>query len=260
MIPFADDVEKFQRIQSVYAFDILTFGMTRWDALAKEFYPGAPTKYMNRLRKLSVFDAKGAATIYLDIDTVVLKDLSFLAEPLASGKADLICTATANDPWVYNQTYKDHPKLRLSRRFSDGFFAFNPRKVDADLAYNTIVANKDLFLSVRAEVYSQPATNFVADMNSLQIGEVFRLFPNISPQAWYNSPKLNWIDNQVVSDDGREVLFVHWAGPVEMSEKVRFRELFDTYCNRGRSRAVGHIWDDATESGDRSTGLSEDAV
>ncbi len=239
MIPFADDIHNFERLQEIYEFDILRFDVTRWDDLAREFFPGASQKYRNRLRKLSIFDVQSPATIYLDLDMIVLRDLNFLVKPITSGEADFICTATSNDPWVYNPSYKDHPVLQQARRFSDGFFTFNSAKISADIAYTTVVNNKGLYLSVRADqVYCQPITNFIVDMLGLKIREVFRLFPNISPQVWYAGQQLQWTGDHVASNDGKEVLFIHWAGPLDMSTDFRFRELFEIYLERARIRAA----------------------
>lgn len=240
MVPFADDVQKLEKLRDIYNFDILQVDTARWDALGNEFFPGAPKKFLHRLRKLALFDVDGPATIYLDLDMVVLSDLKFLVDPLTSGKADFICTATGNDPWVYKPIYKDYDKLKNARRFSDGFFAFNPKKLNADLAYQTIVDNKADYLAVRADqVYCQPVTNFIVDMLGLNVGVVFDMFRDISPQVWYGSPLLQYVDGQVVADDGKKVLFVHWAGPVDMRKEFRLRELFETYLTRAHEKVAG---------------------
>ena len=242
MIPFADDIDKLSRLTGVYDFDILNENLARWDSLADEIFPGAQIKHRNRLRKLSIFDATADATIYIDIDTVVLKNFDFLRTPIVSGDVDFICTAAGNDPWVYNEKYKNYARLRQSKRFSDGFFVFNPHKINVDLAYKTLINNKEVYLDVRAEqVYSQPITNFIVDMLELKLREVYSIFPDISPQVWYAGEALSLGDGVVKAADGRDVLFVHWAGPVDMSDNFRFKDLYETYVSRAKKRAFGAI-------------------
>jgi hypothetical protein len=240
MIPFADDIAKIERLSPIYRFDILQLDTRRWDELARGFYPTSQQKYRNRLRKLAIFDVKAPTTIYLDIDVVVLKDLSFLAAKIIDGTTDLICTGINNDPYVYNPNYKAHPQLLRSKRFSDGFFAFNPGKIDADGAFRAIVENMDMYLEVRAlDVYSQPATNFVIDMLGLRVREVYSLFPRVSPQVWY-AGRISEQDGQVTAEDGKDVLFVHWAGPVNFKRDFRLKTLFDRYHSAGLSRIGSH--------------------
>jgi hypothetical protein len=236
MIPFADDIAKFERISSIYHFDILQLDTQRWDELAKEFFPNAQQKYRNRLGKLAIFDVKSPTTIYLDLDIVVLKDLTFLATKIIDGTADMIFAATNNDPWVYNETYRAHAQFANSRRFSDGFFAFNPTKFDGDRAFRVVAENKDLYLEVRAAgVYCQPVTNFIVDMMGLKTREVYSLFPKISPQVWYGG-RLTEQDGQAIAHDGREVLFVHWAGPVDFASDFAMKNLFERYRSAGLRR------------------------
>lgn len=240
MIPFADDIAKLERLSPIYGFDILQLDTKRWDELAREFFPSSQQRFQNRLRKLAIFDVKSPATIYMDIDTVVLRDLSFLTPKIVDGTADVICTAIHNDPWVYKQSYKSHGQLANSKRFSDGFFAFNPVKIDGDGAFRTITENKELYLEVRAaEVYCQPVTNFIVDMMGLKTREVYSLFPGVSPQVWY-AGRLTEQDGHVIADDGREVLFVHWAGPVDFAREFRMKNLFERYHSAGLSRIAEH--------------------
>jgi hypothetical protein len=237
MIPFADDIRKLERLAPVFNFNVLQLDTARWDELAREFYPGVGQQYKNRLRKLAIFDLDYPATIYIDIDTVVLKDLGFIAERLVDNSVDVICTAVNNDPWVYNDKYKSHPQLVRSKRFSDGFFAFGARHIGRD-AYRILTENRELYSEVRATgVYSQPITNFVVDMLGLRIRAVYDLYPQISPQVWY-AGRLAESDGTVTSEDGRDVLFVHWAGPVNMNGDFRLKSLFERYRSAGAARVA----------------------
>jgi len=235
MIPFADDIQKMERLAPIFNFDILQLDTSRWDELAREFYPGVEQKYMNRLRKLAIFDLDDPAIIYIDLDTVVLQDLTFIAEKLVNDSVDLICTAVNNDPWVYNEKFKANAQFARSKRFSDGFFAFNSRNI-GNKGYNVLLENKSLYFDVRASgVYSQPATNFIVDMLALRVGEVYRLYPSISPQVWY-AGRLQELDGKVISTDGGKVLFVHWAGPVDFNRDFKLKWLFEHFQSAARAR------------------------
>jgi hypothetical protein len=235
MIPFADDIRKLERVAPVFNFDILKLNTARWDELSREFFPRVEQKYKNRLRKLAIFDLDHPATIYIDLDTVVLKDMSFIGEKLVNNSVDVICTAINNDPWVYNEKYKSHPQFAGSKRFSDGFFAFGARNIGQS-AYRILSENRALFLEIRAAgVYSQSATNFILDMLGLRIGEVYNLYPKISPQVWY-AGRLKESNGTVTAADGREVLFVHWAGPVDFDRDFQLKELFVRYQSAGKAR------------------------
>jgi hypothetical protein len=240
MIPFADDISRFESVSKIYDFDILRLDTKPWDELAREFFPRVEQKYRNRLRKLAVFDVKSPTTLYSDLDIVVLKDLSFLDAKIIDGSVDIICAATHNDPFVYNSNYKVHEQFKNAKRFADGFFAFNPHSINADAALRVLAENKDLYLKIRApEVYCQPVTNFIVDMLNLKIGEVYRLFPNLSPRTWYGSGIIEQ-DSRAIADDGREVLFVHWAGPVNFNRAFRMQALFYHYHSAALMRLAAH--------------------
>lgn len=235
MIPFADDIQKIERLAPIFDFEILKLDTSRWDEMAHDFYPGVETKYKNRLRKLAIFDLDHPAVMYIDLDTVILQDLTFVAEKLCNDSVDFICTAIKNDPWVYNEKFKTHAQFAQSKRFSDGFFAFNARKI-GHKAYTILRDNKALYYDVRAtDVYSQPATNFVVDMLGLRVAEVYRIYPNVSPQTWY-AGRLTEVDGTVLSQDGGRVLFVHWAGPVDFTRDFKLKSLFEHFQIAARAR------------------------
>ena len=238
MIPFADDIQKMESLAPLFNFEILLLDTARWDEMAREFYPGAEQKYRNRLRKLAIFDLDHPAVIYIDLDTVVLQDLAFVAEKLCDDSVDFICTAIKNDPWVYNDKYKAHAQFAQSKRFSDGFFAFNARKIGPK-AYAILRDNMALYLEVRAtDVYSQPATNFIVDMLGLRVSEVYRIYAKVSPQTWY-AGRLTEVDGTVLSQDGGRVLFVHWAGPVDFTRDFKLKSLFERFQAAARARIAG---------------------
>jgi hypothetical protein len=239
MIPFAADIQKMERLAPIFNFEILRLDTSRWDEMAREFYPGVEQKYKNRLRKLAIFDLDHPAVIYIDLDTVVLQDLAFIAEKLLNDSVDFICTAIKNDPWVYNETFKTHAQFAQSKRFSDGFFAFNAGKI-GNKAYEIMRDNRALYFDVRAtDVYSQPATNFIVDMLGLRVSEVYRIYPNVSPQTWY-AGRLTEVNSGVLSQDGGRVLFVHWAGPVDFNGDFKLKSLFAHFQAAARDRIAGY--------------------
>ena len=237
LIPFADDLFYLEKLGSLYRFDVVTADPRPWDELSKEVFPGAPQKYANRLRKLLVFDVKAPTTVYVDIDTLVLRDMKFLAEYLLADKSDFLCVATGNDPWVYNESYKNHSQFARAKRFSDGFFALRSDLINGPMARQLLDTHRNLYLSVRApQVYCQPITNFIVDMLGLRVNEVSSVFPFISGKVWYAADSLTSDGPRVKAADGREVLFVHWAGPVEVTGDVPLGETFLHYLNLAKAR------------------------
>lgn len=239
MIPFAADIERLSALTGIYDFTISPVDTGRWDALAERLYPGAQQKHKNRLRKLSIFDMPYDFNMYIDIDVVVLKDMRFIFDALyKDDDVNFICTAINNDPWVYNPHYQSDARLAKSKRFSDGFFAFKGAKLRG-LAYSTLIENLDFYLSVRAsDVFSQPATNFIVDMAGIEVREVYRLFPEVSPQVWY-AGRIEDVGGEILAEDGRDVLFVHWAGPVNFDGDYKMKPLFERFREAAHARLDG---------------------
>jgi hypothetical protein len=244
MIPFADDIVHLRKLAPIYGFSILDLDLHKWDELADRLFSEHGTR-KSMLRKLALFDLDGPPTIYLDTDIIVRRPLDFLAAPISAGIVDFICM-DHDDAWVYKDCYKLSPKLASAKRFSSGFFCFNPDKVNQDRAYRALIDSLELYSEVRAKgVYDQPIINFIVDMLPLKIAEAHELFTHVSPATWYQDSKITVAGNDVVCGDG-DVLFIHWAGADKKllqkpQEEYRFKELFERHhaAAMDRIRAFG---------------------
>jgi hypothetical protein len=234
VIPYHNDMKRTAAAAAEHNFEVAGYDFAMLDRFARKLFPR--NRYRRRkLRKLAVFDLPFETTIYLDIDTLVLANFDALADVLTPGEAELVY-ASLSPEWVYKPGYKDVPALARGPLFSDGFFVTAKRFLTTAQVMETIRENLALYRSLRQDdVYCQPVVNFTAHMRGLALRPVSAVTPNLSDVTFYRADGIVAGDGGYRDADGRQVLFVHWAGAKtgDAGADPRFGALWRGYLGEG---------------------------
>src|SRR5579862_4870578 len=120
LIPFDDNVSRTRRAADIFGAKFFLGDMSRVDALAKRLYPLFP-HHRRRLRKLEALTLPCDRVIYMDVDTILLRNLHEVFAAFAPGEADFV-VASSSEEYVFNKRQDEYPFLRGVTRFNDGFF------------------------------------------------------------------------------------------------------------------------------------------
>jgi hypothetical protein len=223
-IPHGGPMEGIHALRRAFNFELLTDGLDRLDAFAKQLFPDALARHRANLRKYVALNLPVDEIAYFDIDMVMLVEPDRLFGHVAAGDADFVYFSTSPD-WVYRPDKIDQaralfPDMRL---ISAGAFLTSPKVLSIDSVIGTVEDNLDLYMSLRrSRVYDQPVLNFVLHRLGRRCRHIHELDPSLVGMASARNPNLLWDQDRIVDRVvPGDVLALHWAGPT----KSRFERL-----------------------------------
>lgn len=243
LIPFDNDFDRIEALKDIYSFSIFENQevLNNCDEISKKFHDNKLGTY----RKLVAWGGDFDEFIYIDVDTIVLDDVSFVFENLDFCK---IFTSQSNiddiRKWVWKDSIFKKQKLsseQIKYAANTGFFV----STKGLLPMNWILAQVDGALELKDDMelfcMEQPFLNYLIvtsgySYSSLWVFLVTRINPNVKTEFWAGSPN-------GVFEGGRfynpyfplAVFLVHWAGvwhlDNESLENLPYRELWSHYRN-----------------------------
>ena len=120
LIPYDDNLALTRRAAEIYGVTMADADSRELDALASRLYPLFPG-HRRRLRKFLSLALPLDEVLYIDVDTILFRDVSEVFGRLQPGKADFII-ASSSEEYVYNKRRGKYDFLRDARLFNDGFF------------------------------------------------------------------------------------------------------------------------------------------
>ena len=237
VIPYDDHCDRTRRACEVYGAIFAEPDNAALDALAKRLYPLYP-KHRRRLRKFLSLALPLDEVIYVDVDIVLLRDLSCFFGLLEPGACDFIVAAPTTE-YVYNRKRGDYPFLKGVTLFNDGFFVTSNRILPLERFYEVIEADEEAFHAVRQRgmLFAQPLTNFVTHRLGLKIKPIYELVPNASGESFYKATGVTFDGDGIPLDErGQRIYFAHWAGAVTLPKKRAFDAAWLRFAADGAAR------------------------
>lgn len=236
LIPFDDAVDKTRRAAERYGVIWVQDDLREIDALARTLYPFFP-QHRRRLRKLQALALPLDEVIYLDADTILLRDLGPVFGTLLAGEADFV-VASESAEYVYNRRRAEHDFLKTAKLFNDGFFLTSRDIVSVCDFRRIVAADGELFHRVRKRgmLFAQPLVNFVVHRLGLKVRTLADCVPNASNESFYKAEGVKLTDNGALDWQGREIYFAHWAGAVGTPKRRIFDSIWQDYARRARER------------------------
>jgi hypothetical protein len=236
LIPYNDNIARMRRVAQVFGVEVAELDSAELDALAKRLYPFNPG-HRHRLRKLLALTLPLDEVIYLDVDTIMLRDFSDTLGHVESGKTDFLVACHCDD-YIYNAKHKNYDFLRGAFSFNDGFFVTSRHKLSLQDFYDVIAKDGKIFHTVRQRggLFAQPLTNFVVHRRGLKVSSLPECVPSASGQSFYKIEKVIFAPEGPLDARGKRIYFCHWPGIIGLPRGRILDGLWHDYARQAAAR------------------------
>jgi hypothetical protein len=236
LIPFDDNTQLTRLAAAVYGAIWVEDDLRELDELARRLYPLFP-HHRRRLRKLQALSLPLDEVIYIDVDTILFRDLRNVFGALTKGETEFVI-ASSSDDYVYNKKREGHAFLEGVKLFNDGFFLTSGELLSLADFQRVVDADEKLFHAVRKRgmLFAQPLVNFVVHRLALKVQALSACVARASDESFYKAEGVTLRDDGPVDWQGREIYFAHWAGAITKPRRRVFDRMWQTYAARARAR------------------------
>ncbi|VTZ26626.1 conserved hypothetical protein [Methylocella tundrae] len=237
LIPYDDNLAVTKRAAEIYGAHLVTEDSRELDALASRLYPLFPG-HRRRLRKFLSLALPLDEVLYIDVDTILFRDISEVFGKLEPGSTDFIMASTSEE-YVYNKKRAKYEFLRDVRLFNDGFFLTSNRILSLQHFYEVIERDEAIFHDVRKHgmLFAQPLSNFVTHRRGLKIASLTERVAGASDESFYKAKDVSFDAEGLPLDGaGNRIFFAHWAGAVSLPSRRVFDKAWLDYAKRAQAR------------------------
>lgn len=215
LIPFADDTDELLELQSRYDFTVWPGDpalLESCDEISRSFHGEVKGHY----RKLVAWEGEYDEFIYVDTDTVLLRDMGFVFPLLDRfGFVATVSGHPAVRPWVWRDSVRDTGALEPWQIAYSAETCFVASRKEC-LRFADVTARLpdalELAPHMALETYEMPVLNYLMVTSGWPCTSLWAL-PGGGPVArWAGEPIGEVRDGQLVSPAGRPVFLVHWSG------------------------------------------------
>ncbi|MFD0934936.1 hypothetical protein ACFQ12_07040 [Methylobacterium trifolii] len=231
-IPYTNGIDKIDILSEIYDFQYYdTYDIRALQNISRIVYGAAN----DRLRKLACFTIEVDKFLFLDVNTIVLRDLRpWTDTPL--DRVDLIFSEMSP-----GESYHDlHDGLiRRSKEFSTGCFLASRKTFPLEMIVHAVLA--ELFLYKRVAKLSnddQPLLNFACDVAGKRTIDFDEAGTPLSTRTWYGFDYAETAEGLVDPATNKPVALLHFAGcgSVETIPPGPRRDLYRRYLADGHAR------------------------
>jgi hypothetical protein len=236
LIPYDDNIARTRRAAKVFGVEIAELDNAELDALAKRLYPFNPN-HRHRLRKLLALALPLDEVIYLDVDTIMLRDFHDVLGHVGAGETEFLVACYCDD-YIYNAKHKNYDFLRDAFSFNDGFFVTSRNVLSLQDFYDVIAKDEKIFHTVRQRggLFAQPLTNFVVHRLGLKVGALPEYVPGASGDSFYKAEKVIFAPDGPLDVHGNRIYFCHWPGIIGLPRRRIFDGLWHDYARQAAAR------------------------
>jgi hypothetical protein len=236
LIPYDDNMARTRKAAEVFGVEVVSLDSAELDALAKRLYPFNPG-HRRRLRKLLALALPLDEVIYLDVDTIMLRDFSDVLGHVSAGTTEFLVACRCGD-YIYNAKHKNYDFLRDALSFNDGFFVTSRNVLSLQDFYDVIAKDEKAFHTVRQRggLFAQPLTNFVVHRRGLKVGILPDCVACASGESFYKTEKVIFAPEGPLDSGGRRIYFCHWPGLIGLPRRRIFDGLWHEYARQAAAR------------------------
>jgi hypothetical protein len=219
LIPFDSNISWLRCLQAQYDFSVFErTEILEWcDHISRQFHDVVQGHY----RKLACWFGPFERFIYVDADTVVLRDLSFSLE-LLQGFGFL--TSHSDMPQIRKWVWRDSISQQSLLSGRQIVFAANTGYiVSARTSLSREQVNLAVSYGLRMKEHMEPTTaeqpflNVVIVTSGLEYSSIYRyrLLSNrrdVPREQWGGFPELDSVDGKITATLDVPIFLVHWAG------------------------------------------------
>lgn len=237
LIPYDDNLSLTRRACEIYGVHLVTEDSRELDRLASRLYPLFPG-HRRRLRKFMSLALPLDEVLYIDVDTVLFRDVAELFGRLEPGAADFIMASTSEE-YVYNRRRDKYDFLKDVRLFNDGFFITSNKILALQHFFEVIDQDEAIFHDVRKHgmLFAQPLSNFVTHRRGLKIASLAERVEGASDESFYKAQDVTFDADGLPLDGAKNrIFFAHWAGAVSLPKRRVFDAAWLDYARKAQAR------------------------
>ncbi len=221
LIPFNNDISEISKLQNRYNFTIYSDQkfLDFCDIISRRFH----SETIGHYRKLAIWHGSFDEFVYIDIDTLVLKNIDFVFRLLT--KYDFI-TSYSNTPsirkWVWKDTIYETNVLsdeQINFAANTGFIVSKKNNITLDDIKLRLPDALQLSQHMELNCMEQPFLNYLIVLSdkrysSLNLLLDSSLFPENYIEFWAGQKRKYLMKNKqsIHNDKLRDIFLIHWAG------------------------------------------------
>jgi len=219
LIPYDDAVDRVVDLQTEYAFSVWSDhdALVRCDEIGRHFHGRAVGEY----RKLAMWEGPYDQFLYVDVDTVVLRNLEFVF-PYLSDVAFLTSHSNMEDleQWVWKPSIRETGALTEAQiRFSANAGFIGSHRGLLSLDYCEAFLEDALALAPHMELLcaDQPLLNYFFVTSGLRYDSLAAIAyrtrqMDLPRERWAGRATLSVRHGEVTSPRMPPTFLIHWAG------------------------------------------------
>jgi len=221
LIPFNDDIANLSKLSDIYGFDIFSDRekLICCDEIGQSIMRGK--KNIGQFRKFCAFEGPYDEFIYIDCDTIVLKDIYITFQHLNS--FDIIFSHSNvidSRRWVWKDSILKSGLLNLEQinfAANTGFFCSRKEVITMAHAIEGAIKAQPFIEHMELHCVEQPFLNFLVVTSGIKYTSLLTLkrlapYTNTPLELWAPMDPKPWGRRLAGRDDSEDILLVHWAG------------------------------------------------
>ncbi len=244
-IPYNEQVDEIVALKDVYNFEVFqdTALLKECDQMSLQLHEYVRPEY----RKFAIWEGPFNEFIYIDIDTVVLDDLSFAFEFLY----DHDClTATSNIPEIRKFVWLDGVEksgminaTQIAYAANTGFIVSKKGFINIDQVRQGFQKAQLLKDYMEFNCMEQPFLNYMIvtagkPYTSLCVLGDVEKHRKVLYEYWGGENDSEVINGKLYRKTGGQICFVHWSGVWRLKDQMPNKKIWDYYRNMQPSQAV----------------------
>ena len=245
LVPFDEETKQVQALQGDYGFELWqdANALRRCDGISLRFHREVSGQY----RKLAIWDGPYDEFLYIDCDTVILGDVSYVFRLL--DRAVFVTSASnipANRKWVWKDSIYATGTLthdQIDFAANTGFIASTRGKLSLDRIEEKVPAAVILAPHMELLCAEQPLLNYLMVTSGQPYTSLlFQLCRSgdmeIPLERWGGAPLGTVRDGRIIAPPYPRILVVHWAGEWRKLQKrcLPNLDLWSFYRHQGVPR------------------------
>lgn len=236
LIPYDENTDKIEALQHTYRFDIFSpmALFNECDQLSRRWHERVRGEY----RKFAIWEGRFNEFIYIDIDTVVLDDLSFCFEFLQEYGC---LTASSDIPSIRKFVWLDGIEKcgvlnaeQIAFSANTGFIVskkgfFNFEEVKQRLEHIGVIEKYMEFFCLEQPVLNYLIVTSGKPYTSLHVLRLSGKNANVPNEYWGGSDTAKIKNGMIYREDGAQVFLIHWAGVWRLKDQMPNKEIWDYY-------------------------------
>jgi len=238
LIPYDENTDQIEALQDTYQFDIFRpmALFNECDQMSRRWHDSVRGEY----RKFAIWEGRFDEFIYIDIDTVVLDDLSFCFEVLQEYGC---ITATSNIPAIRKFVWLDGVEEcgildaeQIAYSANTGFIVSKKGFFNFEWVKQRLEHIEGIEKYMEFFCLEQPVLNYLIVTSGKPYTSLFALRlsgknANVPNEYWGGSDIGEIKNGKMYSKNHGQIFLIHWAGVWRLKDQMPNKEIWDFYRN-----------------------------